>query len=87
MTSEKRDRLACTRCGTDVDRMDRFCRKCGLALRAEAGAIEAYLAQILPGRGDAALKDRFKEQKSVEVETAELLAERAMKWLRAFGFF
>ncbi|MGA8656384.1 MAG: hypothetical protein WB586_09560 [Chthoniobacterales bacterium] len=42
---------------------------------------------MLPERIDAALKDRIREQKVVEVETAELLAERAIKWLKAFGFF
>jgi hypothetical protein len=87
IASDERERLACTRCGTDVGRADRFCRNCGLERREDASTIEAYLSQIVPGRVDAALKERFKEQKIVEVETAELLAERAMKWLRAFGFF
>jgi hypothetical protein len=41
----------------------------------------------LPARIDAALRDRLREQKLVEVETAELLAERAMKWLKTLAFF
>jgi hypothetical protein len=42
---------------------------------------------MLPERIDAALKDRIREQKVVEVETAQLLAERAITWLKVFGFF
>lgn len=44
------------------------------------------IGRILPERIDAALKDRFREQKVVEIETAELLADRAVKWLKTVGF-
>jgi hypothetical protein len=81
------DNLACSRCGAPMERVDRFCRACGLEVRPDAAAIDNYLAEILPGRVDAALGKRVKEQKIVEVETAELLADRAIKWLRTLGFF
>jgi hypothetical protein len=44
------------------------------------------VSRLLPDRIDAALKERLKDQKVVEIETAELLAERAIKWLKALGF-
>jgi hypothetical protein len=77
----------CSRCQKPHQPDDRFCNYCGLELRNDAGAIEGYLANIMPGRVDAALKARLSEQKLVEVETAELLAERAMKWMKTIGYF
>jgi hypothetical protein len=77
----------CPRCGRPYDPDDLFCRECGLEVRGDAGAIEAYLSKITPLRVDAILKDRFRDQKVVEVETAELLADRAMKWMKTIGYF
>jgi len=77
----------CPQCGTTLDAQDRFCRSCGLEQNVDAAAVGSAIARILPGRVDAALKERLREQKVVEVETAELLAERAMKWLKTLGFF
>ena len=70
-----------------MERADRYCRACGLEVRADAAAIDKYLSEILPGRVNAALEKRVSEQKIVEVETAEAVADRAMKWLRTLGFF
>jgi hypothetical protein len=53
----------------------------------ENAKTEAYLAQILPTRIDALLEKRFKDQKLIEIETTELISERAIKWLKIFGFF
>ena len=77
----------CPRCQNPRRTNERFCYNCGLELREDAGAIEAYLSNILPTRVDAILKERLSEQKLVEVETAELLAERAMKWMKTIGYF
>jgi hypothetical protein len=85
--SAKRDGQACPRCQAAHQACDRFCRNCGLELRDDAGAIEAYLARILPERIDSALRSRFKDQKVVEVEVSEKVAERAMGWLKTLAFF
>ena len=77
----------CAQCGAGLDFADRYCRACGLEQRADAAAASLLVARILPGRIDAALKDRIREQKVVEVEIAELLAERAIKWLKSLAFF
>jgi hypothetical protein len=81
------ERHQCTQCGSLLEAGDRFCRTCGLEQSTNTATIVALVARILPDRIDAALKQRIREQKVVEVETAELLAERAMKWLKALGFF
>src|SRR4051794_24875155 len=77
----------CPQCGTALQAGDRFCRQCGLEQHSDTAAINALITRILPARIDAALRERLREQKVVEVETAELLAERATKWLKALGFF
>ena len=77
----------CPQCHAAFAPEDRFCRSCGSYLRDDAKAIDAYLAKAVPERIDAALATRFKDQKIVEVETAEKLAERAMNWLKLAGFF
>jgi hypothetical protein len=76
----------CPGCGAPVSESDRFCRACGCDLRSDHAAIDSYLAKAVPARVDAILGERLKDQKVVEVETAELLAERAIKWLRTIGF-
>src|SRR5262249_13410928 len=80
------DQLSCPRCETAYLAGDRFCRNCGLELHGDVPAIEAYLAKVVPERLDSAMAARFKEQRVVEVEIAEKLAERAVGWLKTFGF-
>lgn len=77
----------CSQCSTIVDAQDRFCRSCGLGQGVDAAAVASLIARILPERIDAVLKERFRDQKLVELETAELVAERAIKWLKTLGFF
>jgi hypothetical protein len=77
---------SCPQCGLGLGPTDRFCASCGLELRGDTEAISALISRMLPERIDAALKDRIREQKVVEVETAQLIAERAIKWLQVFGF-
>lgn len=81
------DTRSCPQCGAPLDAGDRFCRKCGLEQHPDAAAVSALIERMLPGRIDAALKERLRDQKVVEVETAEALADRAIKWLRTLGFF
>jgi hypothetical protein len=77
----------CPQCHAHYDVDDRFCHSCGHQLVNDAACVEAQLARILPGQIDAALASRLREQKVVEVETAQLLAERAVSWLKLLGFF
>jgi hypothetical protein len=83
---ERPEGSKCPRCQAPSAAADRFCRSCGLELRNDSEAIEAYLAKVLPERIDGALKTRFKEQKVIEIETAEKLAERAMGWLKTLAY-
>jgi hypothetical protein len=85
--SDQPEGLTCPRCQASCTPSDRFCRSCGLELRNDSEAIEAYLAKVVPGRIDDALKGRLKDQKVIEIETAEKLAERAMSWLKTLAYF
>jgi hypothetical protein len=86
-TSKTTPGEACPQCHALAESGDRFCRNCGHRLRDDELALEAQLARMLPAQIEAALANRFKDQKIVEMETAEKLAERAMGWLKLLGFF
>jgi hypothetical protein len=85
--SDPAGELKCPGCKVPYTSGDWFCRSCGLQLRDDSKAIDAYLAKVAPERIDEAIKARFKEQKVVEIETAAMLAERAMSWLKTLAFF
>ena len=70
---------ACIRCLAPMEPSDRYCRNCGMEAASEEAKTETYLAQILPDRVDALLEKRFKEQKIIEIETTELISEKAIK--------
>src|SRR5262249_54868221 len=77
----------CPRCHQLIDLTDRYCRGCGLKLPQDANEVGAYVEALLPKKIDEALASRFKDQKVVEIETSEQIADRAMKWMKLAGFF
>jgi hypothetical protein len=81
------DGQQCHNCKKPISSADNYCSTCGILLESQTHAIHRYLDSVLPGRIDSALRDRFKDQKVVELETAELVANRAISWLKIVGFF
>jgi hypothetical protein len=77
----------CSRCKGALDATDRYCRNCGMEVPREGAAIEAYLARTLPERIDDLLSDKIKDKNIVEIEISARIADRAMQWLKMFGFF
>jgi hypothetical protein len=77
----------CPRCDQIAELADRYCRNCGLKLLQDANEIGAYLEALLPKKIEEALGSRLKDQKVVEIETSEQIADRAMKWMKLAGFF
>jgi len=53
----------------------------------ELQTVERFIDTRLPDKIREVLHKEFADQKTVEIETAELVAERAIKWARTFGFF
>jgi hypothetical protein len=77
----------CPRCSSANPVANRFCSSCGAALALENQEIERFIDERLSTRIREELKKNLADQKTVEIETAELIAERALKWARTFGFF
>ena len=77
---------SCPECHAEVRQHDQYCASCGARLGSQRHVVEKYLEELLPGRVDALLKDRFKDQNVVAVETSELVATRAIGWLKILGF-
>jgi hypothetical protein len=77
----------CKQCATENVAEARFCCACGAPISTEWKAIERILDDRLPNKIRDALKANFADQKALEIETSELVAERTLKWAKTFGFF
>jgi ribosomal protein L40E len=82
-----RGKVSCPRCQSASPVGDHFCRRCGYQLDDSSETIVAQVTRQIPDQIDTALVARFRDQKVVEVEIAQRLAERAMTWLKLVGFF
>jgi hypothetical protein len=49
--------------------------------------LERLVDERLTERVRLVLKENFADQKALEIETSELIAERAVKWAKTFGYF
>jgi len=56
-------------------------------LGPEREALQRLLEDELPQKIRSILKEQFADQKAIEIETTELIAERALRWAKTFGFF
>jgi hypothetical protein len=86
-TSATPNGLLCKRCATENSTRSRFCSACGAPLGPEWEALERTIDDRLTNKIRATLKQDFADQKALEIETAALVAERALKWAKTFGFF
>lgn len=79
--------MTCSRCSAENATDARFCAACGAPLGPEWEAIGRIVDQQLEQKIRKILKEQFADQKALEIETSELIAERVLKWAKAFGFF
>jgi len=86
-TPEAEGALPCGVCGAPNLVNSRFCPQCGSPVGKDADLIARAARAAVPDVVDRMLREKYKDQKSVELETAELIAERTMKWAKALGFF
>src|SRR4051794_3624295 len=77
--------VSCLCYDAENPRANRFCGACGASLNTEVDALRDYVGRRLPQEIDAILVRRFKDQKAVEIETTELIAERLLKWAKIVG--
>jgi DNA polymerase III delta subunit len=77
----------CSRCSTDNPADARFCVACGAPIGPEWHALDRFLDEQLVQKIRTVLKAEFADQKALEIETSELVADRVLKWAKTFGFF
>ncbi|MBC5784041.1 zinc ribbon domain-containing protein [Ramlibacter sp. USB13] len=79
--------IQCPRCQAASPDGNRFCGACGFGLQPEAATVREYVDGAMRQQVEAAVAARFKDQKLLEVETAQAIAARLTDWAKLFGFF
>jgi hypothetical protein len=87
MEKHQDENLKCERCATLNAASSRFCLACGAPLAAEWKALERIVEERLTERVRSVIKEDFVDQKALEIETSELIAERVAKWAKTFAYF
>jgi hypothetical protein len=87
METHQDESLKCERCAALNTASSRFCLACGAPLAAEWKALERIVEERLTERVRSVLKENFADQKTLEIETSELIAERVAKWAKTFAYF
>jgi uncharacterized protein YoxC len=75
--------MNCPDCNSPIVEGKRYCADCGTPLDPEALRVEALVKSTV----EAFVKEKYKDQKAVEFETLQAIAERAQGWLKLFAFF
>jgi F0F1-type ATP synthase membrane subunit b/b' len=75
--------MNCPHCNAASPEGKKFCSDCGSTLDPEAVRFEARINEAV----EETLSTRFKEQKFIELETSQAIAERLHAWAKLFGFW
>lgn len=81
MMANSSNELTCRSCGADNPAGKAFCGDCGNALESKPGVTMQHFEE----RVKSIVGEQFRDQKAVELETSELVAERAIKWAKIAG--
>ena len=79
--------VVCTRCKAENPSQKRFCGDCGAPLDPAFSAITEFLGVNLREQVLAVVKEQYKDQKVLEVETTQAIATRLADWAKLLGFF
>jgi hypothetical protein len=75
--------MNCPNCQTPSGEGKKFCADCGTPLDPQIRNMELFLKTQV----EASLRDKFKDQKLVDIETSQAIAERLHGWAKMFAFF
>jgi uncharacterized coiled-coil protein SlyX len=75
--------MNCLRCNNPSPEGKKFCADCGSPLDLEAIRFEARVGKAV----EETLNSKFKDQKFIQLETSQAIAERLQGWAKLFGFF
>jgi F0F1-type ATP synthase membrane subunit b/b' len=75
--------MNCPNCNSPNADGKKYCADCGTPLDPQMQRLEIFVkAQV-----EKAIQEKFKDQKLVDVETSQAIAERLHGWGKLFGFF
>lgn len=75
--------MNCPHCNSPSAEGKKYCADCGTPLDPQTMHLESFVkAQV-----EDAIKERFKDQKLVDIETSQAIAERLHGWARLFGYW
>ena len=79
--------IECLRCKAPNPVGKRFCGDCGSPLDPAFAAIKEMVGSTLREQVQDIIKEHYKDQKIVELETSQAIASRLFEWAKLFGFF
>jgi hypothetical protein len=79
--------INCAKCKATNPDQARFCADCGALLDPELGSLEEILSGKVREQVRDILKENYKEQKLLEIETSQAVATRLADWAKLLGFF
>jgi hypothetical protein len=79
--------VECARCKAPNPDGNRFCGDCGAPLEPAIADAKGVPDIQLRGQVAEIIKEHYKDQKIVEIETAQAIASRLLDWAKLLGFF
>jgi hypothetical protein len=79
--------IECTRCKAQNPDGKRFCGDCGGPLDPALVAMRELMGTTLREQVHEVVKEHYKDQKIVELETTQAIASRLLDWAKLLGFF
>jgi hypothetical protein len=75
--------MNCPNCNNPNADGKKFCSDCGIPLDQQMQRLEIFVKTQV----ETAIQEKFKDQKLLDVETSQAIAERLHGWAKLFGFF
>lgn len=77
--------IECVRCKTANTDGTKYCAECGNSLAPQIGAFQEFLDSTLRDRVQQIFDKNYKDQKVVEIETTQAIANRFLEWSKLLG--
>jgi hypothetical protein len=79
--------IECARCKAQSADGQKFCGECGNPLDATIPALKDLASSALRDQVQAIIEQHYKDQKVVEIEITQAIANRLLDWAKLFAFF
>ncbi|MCP4406058.1 MAG: hypothetical protein GY801_53290 [bacterium] len=78
--------MECLRCNVSNPEGQKYCGNCGMNLDPTLGPLKDFLESNLQQEVQAVLKEQIKDQKVLEVETAQAIVSKLSDWAKLFAY-